>query len=336
MTDSSANILTGGGHLAEALLRRGCPLAVVDNLNECYRSPWKRSNLTEAGRSGDFDFHGCDIREFQKLRQVFDQFRPSAVIHLAALAGVRPSIERPLDYAQVNRGGTANILELCQQFRVDKLIFGSSSSVYVSTSVAPFSENQAELRPISPYAATELSNALLCHTYTHLFALPAICLRFFTVYGPRQRPALAIYKFTALLEAGKPLAVHGIRAGFVQGNAKGDTRKRGTARKPSPAGPYRMREDQALVRQPGPKLYRGGKIKASKRSALAFSSEATTRKISLTESIPRNSPTSFSTIRWKIPFCSMSTRHSSSVLSAVTTCFPQPLCRKCRSAKPHR
>lgn len=215
MTDSSASILlTGGGgfigsHLAEALLRRGCRLAIVDNLNEGYPPPWKQSNLREVGRAGDFDFHGCDIREFQKLRRVFDKFRPSVVIHLAALAGVRSSIERPLDYAQVNVGGTANVLELCREFRVEKLIFGSSSSVYGATSAAPFSENHGELRPISPYAATKLSNELLCYTYAHLFALPVICLRFFTVYGPRQRPDLAIYKFTALLEAGKPLPVFG-------------------------------------------------------------------------------------------------------------------------------
>ncbi len=115
VTDSSASILlTGGGgfigsHLAEALLRRGFRLAVVDNLNECYPPPLKQSNLREVGRAGDFDFHGCDIREFQKLRRVFDKFRPSVVIHLAALAGVRSSIDRPLAADQVNVGCTANL-----------------------------------------------------------------------------------------------------------------------------------------------------------------------------------------------------------------------------------
>jgi UDP-glucuronate 4-epimerase len=215
VTDSSANILlTGGGgfigsHLAEALLRGRYPLAIVDNLDEFYPSAWKRANLEEVRVAGEFDFDLCDIREFQRLRDVFRRVRPSVVIHLAALAGVRRSIERPLEYEQVNVGGTANVLELCREFQVEKLIFGSSSSVYGATSVAPFSESHLELRPISPYAATKLSNELMCYTYAHLFALPVICLRFFTVYGPRQRPDLAIFKFTALLEKGEPLPIFG-------------------------------------------------------------------------------------------------------------------------------
>lgn len=215
MTNSPANVLlTGGGgfigsHLAEALLRGHHRLAIVDNLNEFYPSAWKRANLEEVRGAGDFDFEVCDIREFQRLRDVFHRVRPSVVIHLAALAGVRLSIERPLEYQQVNVEGTANILELCREFHVEKLIFGSSSSVYGATSVAPFSESHVGLRPISPYAATKLSGELMCYTYAHLFALPVICLRFFTVYGPRQRPDLAICKFTALLEKGKPLPIFG-------------------------------------------------------------------------------------------------------------------------------
>ena len=215
MTDSSARILlTGGGgfigsHLAEALLRGHYPLAVVDNLNELYPSAWKRANLEEVRVAGDFDFSLCDIREFQRLRDVLRRVRPSVVVHLAALAGVRLSIERPLKYEEVNVRGTANILELCREFQVEKLIFGSSSSVYGANSVAPFSESQVGLRPISPYAATKLSDELMCYTYAHLFALPVICLRFFTVYGPRQRPDLAIFKFTALLEKGRPLPIFG-------------------------------------------------------------------------------------------------------------------------------
>lgn len=215
MTNTLPKVLLTGGagfigsHLAEALLRRHYPLAIVDNLNEFYPSAWKRSNLAEVRLVSDFDFFPSDIRDSPELLKIFEKVQPSIVIHLAALAGVRPSIERPLEYEQVNVAGSANILELCREFHVQKLIFGSSSSVYGATSVAPFSENHLELRPISPYAATKLSNELMCYTYSHLFGLPVSCLRFFTVYGPRQRPDLAIYKFTSLLEAGKPLPVFG-------------------------------------------------------------------------------------------------------------------------------
>lgn len=207
-------LLTGGAgfigsHLAEALLRRKIGLAIVDNLNDFYSPARKRANLEEVRRAGEFAFHQADISDYPQLREIFTSFRPGIVIHLAALAGVRPSIERPLDYARVNLTGTSNILELCRQFEIRKLIFGSSSSVYGATSSAPFSETHLEMRPISPYAATKLSNELMCYTYAHLFALPSICLRFFTVYGPRQRPDLAIHKFTALLEAGKPLPIFG-------------------------------------------------------------------------------------------------------------------------------
>jgi UDP-glucuronate 4-epimerase len=143
------------------------------------------------------------------LHEVFARIRPEAVIHLAARAGVRPSIEQPVLYEQVNISGTVTLLELCREYGVKKFLFGSSSSVYGATSKAPFSEDHVDLRPISPYAATKLAGEMLCYTYAHLFALPVVCLRFFTVYGPRQRPDLAIHKFTALMEAGKPVPVFG-------------------------------------------------------------------------------------------------------------------------------
>src|SRR6266436_817316 len=215
MTSSGRCILLTGGagfigsHLAEALLSRHDQLIVVDNLNEFYPSSRKRANLEEVRRIGAFAFEEADIRDQARLQAIFSRYRPDAVIHLAALAGVRPSIERPLEYESVNVAGTANILELCREFGVQKLIFGSSSSVYGATSVAPFSENHMELRPISPYATTKLSGELMCYTYAHLFGLATICLRFFTVYGPRQRPDLAIHKFTALIESGKPIPVYG-------------------------------------------------------------------------------------------------------------------------------
>jgi UDP-glucuronate 4-epimerase len=198
-----------GSHLAEALLQRGIPLAVIDNLDDFYAPARKKANLKDARRTGNFEFFETDICEYSRLREVFDRTRPEGVIHLAARAGVRPSIEQPLFYEKVNVAGTTNLLELCREFGVQKFIFGSSSSVYGLTSKAPFSEAQAELKPISPYAATKLAGEMLCFTYSHLFRMPVVCLRFFTVYGPRQRPDLAIHKFTALLEVGKPIPIFG-------------------------------------------------------------------------------------------------------------------------------
>ena len=207
-------LLTGGAgfigsHLAEALLRRGAELTIVDCLDDFYSPACKQANLEDIRRSGGFEFHAADICEMERLREVFAASRPEAVIHLAARAGVAPSLRQARLYERVNVAGTVNLLELCREFRVGKLLFGSSSSVYGATSRAPFSEDQVELRPISPYAATKLAGELLCYTFAHLYALAIVALRFFTVYGPRQRPDLAIHKFTALLEAGQPLPIYG-------------------------------------------------------------------------------------------------------------------------------
>src|SRR6266852_9492538 len=215
MSDRGQRVLLTGGagfigsHLAEALLRRGSQLVVVDNLYSFYPSTWKEANLEEIRRAGTYEFHAVDICEMEQLGQVVARTRPEVIIHLAARAGVRPSIEQPCLYERVNVAGTLNLLELCRQFGVNKFIFGSSSSVYGATSRSPFSEDQAELRPISPYAATKLAGELLGYTYAHLHGLQVVCLRFFTVYGPRQRPDLAIHKFLALLEAGKPIPMFG-------------------------------------------------------------------------------------------------------------------------------
>src|SRR5216684_3709559 len=207
-------VLTGGAgfigsHVAEALLRRGDNLTIVDNLHEFYSPDCKRQNLEDIRDTGNFDFCRVDICDKQSLREVLSRSRPELIIHLAARAGVRPSIEEPSGYAEVNINGTLNLLEICREFRVRKLVFGSSSSVYGATSKAPFSEDQVELRPVSVYAATKLAGEMFCYTYAHLFALPVICLRFFTVYGPRQRPDLAIHKFTALIEASRPVPIFG-------------------------------------------------------------------------------------------------------------------------------
>jgi UDP-glucuronate 4-epimerase len=207
-------LLTGGAgfigsHLATELIKRGAALTIVDNLDDFYSPAWKRANLQDIKRDGDYQFFELDICDSVKIRETFAAVRPDVVVHLAARVGVRPSIEQPLAYAQVNVAGTINLLEVCRKFGVPHFVFGSSSSVYGTTSQAPFSEDHLEMRPISPYAATKLAGELLGNTYAHLHGMSVVCLRFFTVYGPRQRPDLAIHKFLALLEAGKPIPFFG-------------------------------------------------------------------------------------------------------------------------------
>ncbi len=207
-------MLTGGAgfigsHLAEALISSGAELSIIDNLDNFYSPSWKRQNLACISLRGEYALYEIDIRDFEKMEDLFVKERPDILIHLAARAGVRPSIDQPRLYETVNVSGTLNLLELCRKFRVPKFIFGSSSSVYGATSHVPFSEEQVELRPISPYAATKLSAEILCYTYAHLFHISTICLRFFTVYGPRQRPDLAIHKFMSLIERGQPLPIFG-------------------------------------------------------------------------------------------------------------------------------
>jgi UDP-glucuronate 4-epimerase len=215
MPSTSQRILLTGGagfigsHVAEALLRRGAQLTIVDSLDTFYKPAWKRANLDEVRRAGQFDFLEADICDPEKMRAAFTQAKPDVVIHLAARAGVRPSIEQPRLYQQTNVAGTLNLLDLAREFHTPRFLFGSSSSVYGATSRAPFSEDQLELRPISPYAATKLAGELLGYTYAHLYGFTVLSLRFFTVYGPRQRPDLAIHKFTSLIEAGKPIPVFG-------------------------------------------------------------------------------------------------------------------------------
>lgn len=215
MTGNPKRILLTGGagfigsHLAEALLRNHVQLSIVDNLDEFYSFTWKKANLELIRKIGLFDFFNQDICAMDRLRETVANLRPDVIIHLAARAGVRPSIEQPQLYEKVNVAGTVNLLELCREFQISRLIFGSSSSVYGAGSPAPFSEKQSRLRPISPYAATKLAGELFCYTYAHLYKLPVMALRFFTVYGPRQRPDLAIHKFVARMEAGKPLPIFG-------------------------------------------------------------------------------------------------------------------------------
>jgi UDP-glucuronate 4-epimerase len=207
-------LLTGGAgfigsHVAEALLHAGLDVSIIDNFNDFYSPGQKESNLRHVRAAGAFRLFVADITDEAALSTVFALCAPQAVIHLAAYAGVRPSLERPRLYTEVNVAGTLNLLERCRRFGVQNFVFGSSSSVYGTRARVPFSESETVLRPISPYAATKVAGEMLGHTYAHLYGLPVICLRFFTVYGPRQRPDLAIHKFTRLIERGEEVPVYG-------------------------------------------------------------------------------------------------------------------------------
>lgn len=210
------NILVTGGagfigsHLVDRLLAEGnWHVTVVDDLNDFYAPEIKRANLEGAKANPDFEFVEADIRDGEKLREIFDRREFNCIVHLAARAGVRPSLCHPKLYAQTNIDGTLNLLELARDFEVKQFVFGSSSSVYGINSKVPFSEDDRINQPISPYASTKAAGELLCHTYSHLFNIRTVCLRFFTVYGARQRPDLAIHKFSRLIVEGKPIQIFG-------------------------------------------------------------------------------------------------------------------------------
>jgi UDP-glucuronate 4-epimerase len=198
-----------GSHLCEALLARGEQVVALDNFDAFYDPQMKRANLAGCLASPLFTLVEGDIRAMEKVGEVFADGDFDIIVHLAAKAGVRPSIEDPLAYQDVNVRGTMVLLEAARQFEVKKFVFASSSSVYGNNQKVPFSELDCVDFPISPYAATKKACELICHTYSHLYDMDVTCLRFFTVYGPRQRPDLAIHKFTQLIEAGKPVPVFG-------------------------------------------------------------------------------------------------------------------------------
>ena len=210
------NILVTGGagfigsHLVERLLGEGTwRVTVVDDLNDFYSPEIKRANIARFRDAANFNFVESDIRNADAMRKVFDANEFDAIVHLAARAGVRPSLCHPKLYAETNINGTLNLLELARDFDIKQFVFGSSSSVYGVNSKVPFSEDDRINQPISPYASTKAAGELLCHTYSHLFDIRTVCLRFFTVYGARQRPDLAIHKFTRLIAEGRPIQVFG-------------------------------------------------------------------------------------------------------------------------------
>ena len=198
-----------GSHLTEELLNKGFEVIGIDDFNDYYDPKIKERNIASfKGNKNCFLYEG-DIRNKNFINEVFAKHKPEIVVHLAARAGVRPSLKEPLLYEEVNVLGTLNLLEAARNNKCSKFIFGSSSSVYGECKNIPFKESELDLKPISPYGVSKLTGENYCRTYSHLYELPIVCLRFFTVYGPRQRPDLAIHKFTKLIDEGKPIPVFG-------------------------------------------------------------------------------------------------------------------------------
>jgi len=193
-----------GSHVCEALVARGHEVIGVDNFDPFYPRAVKERNLAELAGNRAFRLVEADV-----ARDALPLAGVAAVLHLAAKPGVRPSLEDPAAYMEANVTGTARVLEAARRVGVTRIVFGSSSSVYGDATPAPFAEEAPAVTPISPYAASKRAGELLAHAFAHLYPLRIICLRFFTVYGPRQRPDLAIHRFTDLIARGQPIPMHG-------------------------------------------------------------------------------------------------------------------------------
>ena len=198
-----------GSHLCEHFLSKGHSVIALDNFDDFYNPAIKEQNINGLLKNENYELVRGDIRNVAVLKNIFEKNTVDCVVHLAAKAGVRPSIQQPVYYMDVNVNGTANLLETMRLAGVSRFIFGSSSSIYGNQEKMPFSETDDVSRPISPYAASKHSGELLSYTYHHLYGMDVACLRFFTVYGPRQRPDLAIHKFTQLALAGQPIPLYG-------------------------------------------------------------------------------------------------------------------------------
>ena len=210
----SVYLVTGGAgfigsHVSEALLERGERVVCLDNFDPYYDVSVKRRNIAELAPQSGYRFIEGDIRDAELLARLLPDEGVTHIIHLAAKAGVRPSLLDPKGYMSTNVDGTLTLLEAIRAFPVERFVFGSSSSVYGAASLVPFREDQDITRPISPYAASKVAGEAYCHTYHHLYSIPMVLLRFFTVYGPRQRPDLAINKFVRLMRAGEPITMFG-------------------------------------------------------------------------------------------------------------------------------
>jgi UDP-glucuronate 4-epimerase len=198
-----------GSHLVERLLEHNpARVTVIDNFDDFYDPQIKRANIIKHAEHQAYRLVEADIRNYNSLKKLFSNEVFDVIVHLAAKAGVRPSVADPRTYNEVNVTGTMNLLDLAQRNGIKKFVFASSSSVYGPAAKPPFKED-APHSPISPYAATKAAGEMLAHTYSHLYDMQMVCLRFFTVYGARQRPDLAIHKFARLIASNRPIPVYG-------------------------------------------------------------------------------------------------------------------------------
>ncbi len=212
MSSPQRVLLTGaagfvGFHVAEALLRQGAEVLGIDNLTPYYDPALKQARLDRLLPRNAFAFEPVDIADYDAMQEAFAGFRPDAVVHLAAQAGVRYSLDNPRAYAHSNLDGFLSVLEACRRHPVRHLVYASSSSVYGANARTPFSEHDGADHPVSLYAATKRANELMAHSYSHLYAIPATALRFFTVYGPWGRPDMAYFKFVKAIFEGQPIEV---------------------------------------------------------------------------------------------------------------------------------
>jgi UDP-glucuronate 4-epimerase len=197
-----------GSHLSERLLERGDEVVVLDNFNDFYDPAIKRKNAAALVAAGAQLVEG-DFRDAELVERLFEEGRFEGVVHLGAMAGVRPSLLDPLHYEDVNVRGTLVLLEAIRKREGIRFVFASSSSVYGANEDVPFREDDDIHNPVSPYAATKRAGELMCFTFHHLYGIPTTCLRFFTVYGPRQRPEMAIHKFVRMTLRGEPIPFFG-------------------------------------------------------------------------------------------------------------------------------
>jgi UDP-glucuronate 4-epimerase len=198
-----------GSHVCDRLLKLGHEIICLDNFNDYYNPEIKRKNIFHNLRNNKYFLEEIDIIDYEALKKIFSKYKIEKIIHLAARAGVRPSINKPMLYFDVNVKGTQNLLELARLYDIKTFIFGSSSSVYGNNTKIPFNEEDITENQISPYASTKKIGETLCKAYSEIYGINITCLRFFTVYGPRGRPDMAPYKFTDLIYRAEPIEMFG-------------------------------------------------------------------------------------------------------------------------------